>query len=98
MKPAKRKELVALLKYHVLSSRRLAADVAKLDSAETEEGSSIDIKAVDGEVLINKAKVLKADILCTNGVIHIIDRVLMPPSEEVPAGEERAVKGRLRKS
>jgi uncharacterized surface protein with fasciclin (FAS1) repeats len=58
----------------------MAADVVKLDSAKTAQGKAVRIAANDGKVTINGAKVLKADIVCKNGVIHVIDSVLLPPA------------------
>jgi uncharacterized surface protein with fasciclin (FAS1) repeats len=54
-----------------------AADVVKLDSAKTVQGQNVSIDATDG-VKVNDAKVVKADIVCSNGVIHVIDTVLLP--------------------
>ena len=72
--PAKLKKV---LLYHVLSGKVMAADV-KTMKAMTVEGSSANIMVGTGGVTIDKAKVTKTDILCTNGVIHVIDTVLMP--------------------
>ena len=61
----------------------MAADVIKMDgeSVKTVEGSKVAIKVVGGKVMINKATVTKTDIACSNGVIHVIDTVLMPPTK-----------------
>ena len=83
LKPENKEKLVAILKYHVIPSKALAADVVKLDgkTVKTAEGRSIKI-SVDGDtVMVGKAKVVKTDILCTNGVIHVIDTVLLPPAK-----------------
>jgi len=72
--------LTEILTYHVVPGRVLAADAAKLKSAETLQGEEIRIRAKKG-VRINKAKVVKADIIASNGVIHVIDAVLLPPSK-----------------
>ena len=71
-------KLKSVLTYHVVSGRVLAADAAKLDSATTVQGDKLAIKSADGKVMINDATVTKADIVCANGVIHVIDNVLMP--------------------
>jgi uncharacterized surface protein with fasciclin (FAS1) repeats len=71
-------KLKSVLTYHVVSGRVLAADAAKLDSATTVQGDKLAIKSADGKVMINDATVTKADIVCANGVIHVIDTVLMP--------------------
>ncbi len=74
--PAK---LKAVLTYHVVSGDVMAADVVKMTSAKTVEGADISISVMGGKVKINNANVVKADIKCTNGVIHVIDTVIMPP-------------------
>jgi uncharacterized surface protein with fasciclin (FAS1) repeats len=75
-----KKALTAVLTYHVVPGKVMAADVVKLDSAKTVQGKAVKIAANDGKVTINGAKVLKADIVCKNGVIHVIDSVLLPPA------------------
>ncbi len=70
-------KLKKILTYHVVSGKVMAADAAKLKSAKTVEGSEIKIDASNG-VKINDAKVSQADIDTDNGVIHVIDTVLMP--------------------
>lgn len=74
--PAK---LKAVLTYHVVSGNVMAADVAKMTSAKTVEGADVTISAMGGKVKVNNANVVKTDIKCTNGVIHVIDAVIMPP-------------------
>lgn len=71
--------LTALLTYHVVSGKVMAADVVKLDTAKTVQGKPITIVAKDGKVTINGVNVIKTDIVCKNGVIHVIDAVIMPP-------------------
>lgn len=70
-------QLKKILTYHVVSGKVMAADVAKMKSAKTVEGSNVKIDAVKG-VKINNATVSTADVAADNGVIHIIDTVLMP--------------------
>jgi len=70
-------KLTAILTYHVVAGDVKAADVVKLNSAKTVQGQSVSIDATDG-VKVNNAKVVKADIICSNGVIHVIDTVLLP--------------------
>jgi len=77
LKPENKKKLTAVLTYHVVAGNVKAADVVKLDSAKTVQGQTVAIDAADG-VKINNAKVVKADIECSNGVIHVIDSVLIP--------------------
>lgn len=75
-----KKALAAVLTYHVVPGKVMADDVIKLDSAKTVQGQSVKIVAKDGKVSINGANVLKTDIVCRNGVIHVIDAVILPPS------------------
>jgi uncharacterized surface protein with fasciclin (FAS1) repeats len=84
LKPENKEKLVAILKYHVIASKAMAADVVKLDGkkVKTVEGSEVSIKVTNGTVYADKAKVIKTDIAATNGVIHVIDTVLMPPDKK----------------
>ncbi|MBA4019797.1 MAG: Nex18 symbiotically induced protein [Pirellula sp.] len=70
-------KLTAILTYHVVPGKVLSGDVVKLKSAKTVQGQSVTIDASKG-VMIDKAQVVKADIECSNGVIHVIDTVLLP--------------------
>lgn len=74
---ADKEALGQVLTYHVVPGRIMAADVVKLDSAETVQGQSLNIEAGD-TVRVNGARVLKTDIIATNGIIHVIDTVLLP--------------------
>jgi uncharacterized surface protein with fasciclin (FAS1) repeats len=78
LKPENKEKLGRILAYHVLKGKVMAADVKTME-AETAEGSKIDVKVNDGKVMVNNANVVKTDIAATNGVIHVIDTVLMPP-------------------
>jgi uncharacterized surface protein with fasciclin (FAS1) repeats len=78
--PENKDKLVSILTYHVVSGKVTAEDVVKLDSAATVEGSSVTIAASDSGVLVNDANVIKADVMASNGVIHVIDTVLIPGS------------------
>ena len=71
--------LTNILLYHVVSGEVLAADVVNLESAEAVSGESISIEVKDGKVFLNESEVIIADIVTTNGVIHVIDSVLLPP-------------------
>jgi uncharacterized surface protein with fasciclin (FAS1) repeats len=71
-------KLAKVLKYHVLPRKLMAADLAPLRSATTLEGESVMLNNKDGKEIVDGAEVTKADIVCGNGVIHIIDTVLMP--------------------
>lgn len=74
-----KKQLAAVLTYHVAPGKVMAADVVKLDSAKTVQGQKVMVKAGKGGVKVNNANVVKTDIVCSNGVIHVIDAVLLPP-------------------
>jgi uncharacterized surface protein with fasciclin (FAS1) repeats len=75
---ADKTKLAAVLKYHVVAGRVLAADVVKLKTAKTVNGKEVKITADKNGVLIDKAKVVTPDIEASNGVIHVIDTVLIP--------------------
>lgn len=74
--PAK---LRAILAYHVVPGRVTAADVVKLTEAKTVNGASVRVTTPDGRVKINDATVVTADVMARNGVVHVIDTVLLPP-------------------
>ncbi len=78
LKPENKDKLTAVLTYHVVSGKVMAADVIKVDSAKTLQGQSVMVKADSMGVTINDAKVVKADVKASNGVIHVIDTVLLP--------------------
>jgi uncharacterized surface protein with fasciclin (FAS1) repeats len=80
LKPENKAQLAAVLTYHVLSGAVMAADVAKLTEAKTVNGKMVDVHATGGSVMINSAHVVTADIPASNGVIHVIDSVILPPS------------------
>ena len=76
-------DLGSILNYHVVAGEVDAATAISLDgeSADTVNGAAIDISVVDGNVMINDATVTTADVAASNGIIHIIDTVLLPPAE-----------------
>jgi uncharacterized surface protein with fasciclin (FAS1) repeats len=78
LKPENKAKLVSILTYHVVPGRIMAADVTKMKAAKTLQGGSLKIAAANGTVMVDKATVAKADIAASNGVIHVIDTVLMP--------------------
>ncbi len=79
LKPENKDRLTAILTYHVVPGAVKAADVVKLDEAKTVNGRNVMIKTRGGSVMINGAKVTSADIAASNGVIHVIDEVIIPP-------------------
>ena len=81
--PENKELLVKILTYHVVSGQVLAADVVAGDVASV-EGSTIALDTMDG-VTVNGAKVVAADVLASNGVIHVIDAVILPPGVDVSA-------------
>ena len=80
LKPENKEKLVAVLTYHVVPGKVMAADVVKLTEAPTVQGSKAKVKVADGMVMIDNAKVVKTDIETSNGVIHVIDAVILPPA------------------
>ncbi len=81
LKPENKEKLTAILTYHVVAGKVMAEDVVKLTEAKTVEGSDVKITVVDGTVKINDSTVTKADIKASNGVIHVVDAVLMPAAQ-----------------
>ncbi|CAN5629292.1 fasciclin domain-containing protein [soil metagenome] len=75
---ADKEKLTSVLTYHVVASKVMAADAMKLSSADTVQGQSLSINSDNGSVKINDATVVQADIECDNGVIHVIDGVVLP--------------------
>jgi uncharacterized surface protein with fasciclin (FAS1) repeats len=80
LKPENKAKLTAILTYHVVAGKVTAADVVKLTEAKTVNGATVAVKVQGSNVMINNAKVATADIDASNGVIHVIDTVLMPPA------------------
>jgi transforming growth factor-beta-induced protein len=82
LKPENKGQLVDILTYHVLPAKVLSTDLAPTQSVKTVEGKSVTVTVADGTVKVNEAaKVVAADNLASNGVAHIIDGVLLPPSK-----------------
>ena len=80
--PANKAMLQEILKYHVVVGKALAQDVVKLKEIPTLAGPPIKVSMRDGNVYLNNSKVIATDIECSNGVIHLIDAVLLPPKEK----------------
>ncbi len=78
LKPENKEKLAAILTYHVVPGKVTAAQVTKMSSAKTVNGQPLTITVNGGTVIVDNAKVIKADIMCKNGVIHVIDSVMMP--------------------
>lgn len=78
LKPENKKKLQAILKYHVVPGKLMAEDVVKLDSAETLQGQVAEIEVADAGVTVGNGKLTKTDAVCSNGVIHVIDKVILP--------------------
>ncbi len=79
LKPENKEKLIAVLTYHVVPGNVASADVVKLDKATTVNGKMISITQKSGKVMINDAAVTATDIAASNGTIHVIDKVILPP-------------------
>jgi uncharacterized surface protein with fasciclin (FAS1) repeats len=77
LKPENKDKLVAILTYHVVPGKVMAANV-KTMMVQTVNGQDLSIKVDDGKVTVNNANVIKTDVAASNGVIHVIDTVLLP--------------------
>ena len=78
LKPENKEKLIAVLTYHVVSGRVMAGEVVSLSSAKTVNGQAVSINAKSGSVMIDNANVTATDIIASNGVIHVIDSVILP--------------------
>jgi uncharacterized surface protein with fasciclin (FAS1) repeats len=81
LKPENKAMLVRVLTYHVVPGTVMAADVVKVSSAKAVSGDALHIKVTGDNVMVNKARVMKTDVIASNGVIHVIDHVLLPSGE-----------------
>lgn len=81
LKPENKDQLTAILTYHVVAGTVKAKDVVTLSSATTVNGADVAIKVADGKVMLNEAQVIKTDIAASNGIIHVIDSVILPPAK-----------------
>lgn len=82
LKPANKDQLATILKYHVIAGKVSAVDAVKAGSAKTVAGEKVRISINDGSLTINDSKVIANDVETSNGVIHIIDKVLLPPTDD----------------
>ena len=78
LRPENRERLAAILTYHVVPGRVMASEVVGLDQAETVEGQSVSFSVEDGTAYVQGAEIISTDIQASNGVIHVIDEVLLP--------------------
>ncbi|MEM6755743.1 MAG: fasciclin domain-containing protein [Planctomycetota bacterium] len=91
LKPENKETLKSILLYHMLEGEVPSGTVVTLDEAATLQGGMIDIKTTDDGVMINNANVIMTDIAAGNGVIHVIDAVLLPPTQaSADSGSESA--------
>jgi uncharacterized surface protein with fasciclin (FAS1) repeats len=81
LKPENKAKLVAILTYHVVPGKLMAGDVVKAKELNTVNGAPLEIEAKSGSVMVDNAKVVATDIQASNGVIHVIDSVVLPPSQ-----------------
>ena len=81
LKPENKAKLTAILTYHVVPGKVMASQVISLKEAKTVNGKSVKISVANGTVMIDNAKVIKTDIGATNGVIHVIDTVILPDTK-----------------
>jgi uncharacterized surface protein with fasciclin (FAS1) repeats len=75
-------QLKKVLTYHVVAGKVMASDVVKLKEAKTVQGSAVKIKVSGSNVMVDNARVVKTDIECDNGVIHVIDTVILPKEKK----------------
>jgi uncharacterized surface protein with fasciclin (FAS1) repeats len=85
LKPENKDKLKSILLYHVVAGKIMAADIKGEAKPATLEGATLDVIASAGGVTVNGAKVTAADIVASNGVIHVIDAVLLPPAKPAAA-------------
>jgi transforming growth factor-beta-induced protein len=78
LKPENKAKLAGILTYHVVAGKVMAADVVKMTEAKTVNGKMLKISTMNGKVMVDAANVTKTDIKCSNGVIHVIDAVVLP--------------------
>ncbi len=91
LKPENKQQLVDILTYHVVAGKVMAADVVKLSEAETVLGKKAAVKVEGDSVMVNESKVILTDIEASNGVIHVIDTVLLPPADEMSGAEKKDI-------
>lgn len=82
LKPANKGQLKSILLYHVVKGSVPAAKVLQKDELKTLQGKMLNVKVSDAGAMVNQAKIVKTDIECSNGIIHVIDAVVLPPSDK----------------
>jgi len=90
LKPENKQQLVDVLTYHVVPGNVTANQVVKLSGAKSLNGQQVDITVQDGKVQVDNANVVTTDIICTNGVIHVIDAVILPASDNILTTTKKA--------
>ena len=81
LKQENKDQLVAILTYHVIGAKVLSTDLKNGQKAATVNGKNIKVKLADGKAMINDATVVAADVMASNGVVHVIDKVMLPPKK-----------------
>lgn len=81
LQPENREKLTAILTYHVVPGRVMVGDVSSLTSGDTLQGDPLSFEVKDGKVFVNGVQVVQADVAASNGVIHVIDQVLLPAGD-----------------
>jgi len=92
LKPENKEKLKAILTYHVVPGKVMAKDVLGVKGAKSHNGQRIDVKVDGGKVMVDGAQVVATDIACTNGVIHVIDSVILPSEDNIPTVATKAGK------
>ena len=92
LKPENKEKLKAILTYHVVPGKVMAKEVVNIKGAKSLNGQRIDVKIDGGKVMVDGAQVLTTDIACTNGVIHVIDSVILPSEDNIPTVATKAGK------
>lgn len=95
LKPENKQQLIDVLTYHVVKGNVPAVKVVSLSGATTLNGQQVDIKVEDGNVTVDKANVVKTDILCDNGVIHVIDSVILPPEKHSAVAPRKMIESAI---
>lgn len=90
LEPENKKLLISVLTYHVVPGRVTSAEVVKRDAIGTANGQRVNVLVDGDEVRVNGASLLQADIACSNGVIHVIDSVLLPSADSIPTTADKA--------